>query len=141
MLPSNQKSADESSEWTRNSELPPLGAVNVRHGDLLRLGAKSALAWGNTDAEQTVQELKAERGRILPEQQTENWAINKLVHYNDWANMSRGDFQPVVDISTEFLAQFRCQSCSGTVYVAGRTGAEDSLRCSCGSYNLNLRSK
>jgi hypothetical protein len=26
----------------------------------------------------------------------EQWAVNKAVHYNEWANFGRTDFQPVV---------------------------------------------
>jgi recombinational DNA repair ATPase RecF len=118
-----------------------LGAVNGRHGDLLKKASKSANAWGNAKGAERIEQLKAERSGILPDQQSENWAINKLVHYNEWATMSRADFEPVVEVSKRFLAQFRCEKCGGTVYVAGRYGDEDALRCSCGAYNLNMRSK
>lgn len=118
-----------------------LSPVKGRHSDLLTKAGKSAAAWDNEQAKQIVQALKDERSQVIPAQETVSWAINKLVHNNDWATMSSADFQPVVDASKKFLALFQCQTCHGTIFVVGQSGNEDSLRCSCGSYNLNLRTK
>lgn len=118
-----------------------LDAVKGRHNDLLKKAAASANSWGNEEAKAEVERRKEERAKVIPIQETENWAINKLVHYNDGVNMSPSDFEPVLEACRQFLGLFHCASCNGTIYVVGTTGNEDSLRCSCGSYNLNLRSK
>jgi hypothetical protein len=77
----------------------------------------------------------------VPAQESESWVINKLVHNNDWAVLSKTDLQPVSDACKQFLALFQCIGCGGAIYVSGRHGDEDSLRCSCGLFFLNLRDK
>lgn len=115
-------------------------AVSQRHGDLLGKALKSARAWENDEARQQVESLQAQRTKALSEQTNENWAINKLVHYNDWASMTANDFRPVIDASREFLALFTCanEDCTGWIYAEGQGASAGTLRCKCGTYNLNL---
>ena len=67
-----------------------------------------------------------------------NYVLNKLVHNNDWANGTEGDFQPVLVAATEFLDLFKCTNaaCGSWITLSG-----DALRCACQTYNLNLRKK
>jgi hypothetical protein len=120
-----------------------LSAVIGRHNELLKKAAASANAWSNATAKQRVDELKADRAKVLPAQEAENWAINKLVHNNDWARMGKADFAPVVTASRNFLDLFSCNNpeCSGWIYVVGQPGKEETLNCACGDYHLNLRGK
>jgi energy-coupling factor transporter ATP-binding protein EcfA2 len=120
-----------------------LTAVKGRHGDLLKKAAASADSWNNTHARQRVQDIKDQRIKVIPAQECEGWAINKLVNNNDWATMGRGDFAPILDTSRQLLELFTCGNadCGSWIYVVGPPGKEDSLRCNCGSYNLNLRCK
>ncbi len=119
------------------------GAVKGRHGDWLKKAAASANSWNDTPAKQRVDELKQARSRALLAQEGENWAINALVHNNAWATMTKADFKPVVDACKQFLDLFSCSNsvCGSWIYVVGQPGDEESLRCNCGIYNLNLRSK
>ncbi|WP_411558251.1 AAA family ATPase [Plantibacter sp. MPB07] len=118
-------------------------AVKGRHGDLLKKATASANSWNNDDARQEVEALKAVRSEAMLAQDGENWAINALVHNNDWATMTKADFAPVVEASRQFLNLFTCSNgaCDGWIYVVGGPGREEGLRCSCGSFNLNLRKK
>jgi recombinational DNA repair ATPase RecF len=118
-------------------------AVKGRHGDLLKKATASANSWNNDPAKQQVEKLKEQRGMAMLAQDSENWAINALVHNNDWATMSKADFEPVVQACKQFLDLFTCSNatCDGWVYVLGIPGKEEELRCSCGSLNLNLRKK
>ena len=118
-------------------------AVKSRHGSLLKKAADSASSWNNEIAKQQVEDLKAERAKAMLAQDGENWAINALVHNNDWANMSKADFAPVVEVCKQFLDLFNCGNidCDSWVYVLGISGKEEGVRCSCGSFNLNLRKK
>lgn len=117
-------------------------AVKGRHGDLLKKAASSANSWNNDAAKQQVEDIKAERGQAILAQDGENWAINALVHNNDWAAMSKADFIPVVEASKQFLDLFTCGNtgCDSWVYVLGIPGKEEELRCSCGLFSLNLKS-
>jgi hypothetical protein len=116
-------------------------AVKSRHGDLLKKAAASANSWNNQAAKDQVEALKAKRFAAMLAQDGENWAINALVHNNDWATMSKADFAPVVDACKQFLGLFTCTNadCGAWIEVEGMPGNEQSLRCPCGTYNLNLR--
>lgn len=118
-------------------------AVKGRHGDLLKKATASANSWNNETDKQKVENLKAERAKAMCAQDGENWAINALVHNNDWATMTKADFAPVVEACKQFLDLFTCSNatCDGWVYVLGISGKEEELRCSCGSFALNLRKK
>lgn len=118
-------------------------AVKGRHRDLLKKATASANSWNNDAAKQKVEELKNERATAILAQDEENWAINALVHNNDWATMTKADFAPVVEACKQFLEMFTCSNdaCDGWIYVLGIPGKEEELRCPCGGFNLNLRKK
>lgn len=120
-----------------------LSAAKGRHSDLLKKAASSANSWSNSEAKQLVQDLKDQRAKVIPIQEDESWVINKLVHNNDWAQMVVGDLDPIIDASRQFLDLFTCSNpdCGSWIYVVGAPGNEEGLRCSCGTYNLNLQSK
>lgn len=127
-----------------NYELGALfSAAESRHGELLRKATDSAIKWNNEPAQQHAEDLKAARQNAILSQDADNWAINALVHNNDWATMSKADFVPVVDACKDFINLFTCSNpaCGGWIYVAGQPGREDALRCTCGRLNLNLRTK
>jgi hypothetical protein len=120
-----------------------LTAVKGRHGDLLKKAANAANSWNNESDKQKIEELKKARSEALLAQDGENWAINALVHYNEWATMTRSDFEPVADASRKFLDLFSCSNpaCESLIHVIGQRGQEESLRCDCNTYHLNLQAK
>ncbi|MGI8647937.1 MAG: hypothetical protein ACR2JX_06910 [Mycobacteriales bacterium] len=120
-----------------------LSAVKGRHNSLLKKAADAANSWKNEAAEQKVKELKKARPEVIRAQDGESWAINALVHYNERATMTRADFEPVVEACKQFLRLFSCASpsCEPWIRVTGQPGREESLRCDCGEYNLNLCKK
>ena len=70
----------------------------------------------------------------------EQWAVNKAVHYNEWANFGQKDFEPVVTAYQELLECFSCPSCKSWLYAAPRLNPE-SLRCPCNAVCLNLKAR
>jgi len=120
-----------------------LNAVKGRHRVLLKKAASSANSWNNDAAKRQVEELKNVRSEALLAQDGENWAINAMVHYNDWATMSKADFVPVVQACKQFLDLLSCSNpaCESWIHVIGPPGLEESLRCDCCTYDLNLRGK
>lgn len=60
------------------------------------------------------------------------------MHYNEWANFTKADFQPVVEACSDFLAIFECSTCNTQVRLSKVDGRDDALRCGCGSVQLNL---
>jgi RecF/RecN/SMC N terminal domain len=120
-----------------------LDSIKGRHSRLLSMAASSAQSWGNQYQAQQVEQLKQRRNAVIPEQDAEAWLLNKLVHNNDWANGTEADFRPVLAAAKDFLMLFQCDNpdCESWIAVGGRPGAEESLRCACQTYNLNLKKK
>lgn len=118
-------------------------AVKGRHGKLLKLAAASANSWNNDAAKAQVEALGRQREEAIRAQEGESWAINAKVHNNDWATLSKSEFEPVVNACRKFLDLFTCSNadCGAWIRVEGAPGKETALRCPCGSYNINLRRK
>ncbi len=119
-----------------------LGAVIGRQGELLKLAAKAATSWGDAEQKANVDELQKRRSEILAASNGEQWVINKAIHYNEWADLSKNDFKPVVSAFRDLLQQFRCQKpkCDSWLSLTPKSDAVD-LRCSCGSFRLNLKER
>lgn len=103
--------------------------------------AESAQSWGKTDQKDVVASRKTALGNSNAAVSIDQWAVNKGVHYNEWANFGRKDFEPVVAAYKELVEHFRCAGCGGFLYVAPARGPAEALRCACMTTNLNLVSK
>jgi hypothetical protein len=102
--------------------------------------AAAAQSWGNEADKEAVAKRKAALSAAAGASSVEQWAVNKAVHYNEWANFGRKDFEPVVAAFKALLACFRCETCESWVHVTPR-GMPESLRCGCNAINLNLKPK
>ena len=121
-----------------------LSAVTGRHGALLKKAAAAASSWNDKASSQRVDELKKARSEALLAQGSENWAINAVVHYNESATMSQIRLhpgrqrlqtihRPLLLLKPGLLVMDSCHRPAG--------GDEETLRCDCNTYNLNLRTK
>jgi hypothetical protein len=108
--------------------------------DLLGKATAAAQSWGKDAEKQAAGKRKDALSAAAGASNVEQWAVNKAVHYNEWANFGKKDFQPVVAAFKALLACFRCEACESWVHVAPR-GNPETLRCGCNSVNLNLRPK
>jgi recombinational DNA repair ATPase RecF len=117
--------------------LPP---VLSRMKDLLGKAAAAAQSWGNDAEKQAAGKRKDALSAAAGASNVEQWAVNKAVHYNEWANFGKRDFQPVVEAFKALLACFRCDTCESWIHVTPR-GNSESLRCGCNATNLNLKAK
>lgn len=118
-------------------------SVKGRHSKILKAAKASAISWGNVAEQEKINNLDEVRAAAAFAQDKENWAINLQVHYNDWATMPAAEFRHVVTAWREFLDLFTCanEACETWIYVVGSNGREESIRCRCGGYNLNLLKK
>ncbi len=118
-------------------------AIKSRHAGLLKLAKESASSWNKKDDLEKIKQIDKTRIEAALSQQRENWAVNLQVHFNDWADMSVNDFKPVVEAWHTFLDLYRCgnDACESWIGVTYNSGAQESLRCRCGEYNLNLLKK
>jgi hypothetical protein len=120
--------------------LPP---TLSRWKDRLKKGIKSAEHWGHDDAKATLKAKLAEAETLIAKSNAEQWTINKSVHFNEWENFTKAEFEEVVKAFRALLDHIRCQNekCGGYPYLTPRKGASEQLRCSCGAININLVNK
>jgi hypothetical protein len=98
----------------------------------------AAQSWGNVSAKETALKQKERLSAANAARNVEQWAVNKALHYNEWANFGKKDFEPVVAAFKELLECFSCDSCEGWLYVTPR-GNPDTLRCACSAVSINLK--
>lgn len=120
--------------------LPP---ALTRWKDRLKKGIKSAEHWGHDDVKAALEEKLAEAETLIAKSNTEQWAINKSVHFNEWENFTKAEFSEVTDAFKALLNHIRCQKekCGVYPYLTPRKGPSEQLRCSCGAVNINLKTK
>jgi hypothetical protein len=117
-----------------------LPSVLSRMKALYGKAAESAQSWGKDDEKELIARRKESLSSCSGASNAEQWAINRAVHYNEWAKFGKRDFEPVVTAFKDLLECFRCASCEFWLYVTPR-GAPDALRCGCAAINLNLKLK
>lgn len=119
-----------------------LSAVIGRQGELLKQAARAAKSWGDDAQLATVAAFQEARAKILAERNGEEWVINKAVHYNEWADLTKNDFRPVVSAFRHLLEQFRCDKpqCDSWLSLSPRVSPTD-LRCACGNLRFNLKER
>lgn len=108
--------------------------------ELYGKAADAAQSWGNSEDREEAGKQKSVLSTCNGAMSVEQWAVNKAVHYNEWANFGKKDFQPVVVAFKELLECFRCKSCDSGLHISPRTNPE-ALRCACNKLNFNLKQK
>jgi hypothetical protein len=98
--------------------------------------AESAKSWKKEDKEKICNERKQFLATCDAVMRTEQWSINKDVHYNSWANFGVNDFKPVVAAFKELMECFRCKVCNSWIYVLPKVNPQ-SLRCTCSDVDFN----
>jgi energy-coupling factor transporter ATP-binding protein EcfA2 len=119
-----------------------LTAVIGRQGELLKSALRAAKSWDDKEQIGKVEALQKARSEILTASNGEQWVINKAIHYNEWADLSKNDFKPVVTVFKQLLELFRCDKpkCDSWLSLTPRNDPID-LRCACGNLRLNLKEK
>lgn len=109
--------------------------------DLYGKAANSAQSWNNDALKALATERKKHLAESSGNKNVEEWAINKAVHYNEWANFGKNDFTPVVQTFKDLLDSKQCQDCGTWLYLVPKSGPLETLRCQCNNVNFNLKSK
>ncbi|PKO70700.1 MAG: chromosome segregation protein SMC [Betaproteobacteria bacterium HGW-Betaproteobacteria-16] len=108
---------------------------------LLKEAKAVAQSWGQTDNFEKAQELETKFAAAAAASNAEQWQVNAAVHYNEWANLHRNDFEPVVKSFKVLVDAFTCQTCHAILFVTPEHRSPESMRCKCGSINVNLLKK
>ena len=117
-----------------------LPSVMSRMKKLLGEAANAAQSWGDTVKRDAAAGHKDAVSKSKGAADMEQWAVNKAVHYNEWANFGKKDFEPVAAAFKELLECFQCPTCQSWLYVTPRV-APEALRCTCNAIQFNLNAK
>ncbi len=115
-----------------------LSAAVGQYRSLLAEAKNAANSWNNKDGLEALGVQESRAKQIFDRTQVEQWAVNVNVHYNQWANFSVNDFQPVVEAFQDLYALFVCMRCKAMLHVVSRGPTNESVRCACGQVNWNL---
>jgi len=108
---------------------------------LLEDGEKSASVWRLNDKKAAIAAMRTRAKDLIAKTNTEQWAINPSVHFNEWVNLQAHEFSEVVNAFKELLEHLRCENptCKSYLYVSPRKGQHEELRCNCGAMVINLK--
>ena len=116
-----------------------LPSVLARMDRLLGKAAEAAQSWANETKRDAISHHRTSLSASKRSTAVEQWAVNKAVHYNEWTNFGKKDFEPVVAAFKDVLDRFRCETCDSWLYVTPRRGPSESLRCTCDAISFNLK--
>ena len=125
-------------QWQLDDWLP---AAMEQYKDLVKRWRRAAESWGDSDTVTAIDEQESIRKQIYARTHVEQWSVNTSVHYNNWADMSKEDFLPVVDAFRDLQGLFVCSNCDGLLEKMPRKGNLEFAKCPCGRINWNLRHK
>ena len=103
--------------------------------------ADSAQSWNNDELKALAIERKKQLAESSGNKNVEEWAVNKAIHYNEWANFGKNDFTPVVQTFKELLECMQCLDCGTWLYIVPKNGPLEALKCQCNNVNFNLKVK
>ena len=124
--------------WELGDFLP---AAMSRYRGLLKKAKSVAHSWGDIDCFDELSVQDSTVGQIYSRCGAEQWAVNANVHYNNWANFSSDDFQPVVDAFQDLCAVFLCSKCGGMLHVTTSGIRPVGVQCNCGVVHWNLEER
>lgn len=104
----------------------------------IKKGKKSANSWGQTDIVAHLDAWDSRVQKTAQEAKQDEWAINTVVHFNEWENQTPAEFSLVAASWKLLMGAFSCSNCEGLVKI---TAEKDSLRCACQAVSVNLLEK
>jgi len=126
------------SKWELGDLLIP--AIDC-YRSLLKKTIESAKSWNNNELVSELTELDSIRSSIYKRTYAEQWVINTNVHYNNWANMGKEDFTPVVQAFQDLCELFICSKCRSLIKLTMVGSKPTNIICNCGEINWNLVQK
>lgn len=125
-------------QYSLGDLLPP-GVKRLR--DFLKNGIKAAESWQQSENKEKIEKLLQALNTATQASEVEQWQINTAIHYNEWENLNKTDFEPVVEAFKKLNGIFECDTCEELLYLIPERGKKEAVRCGCGSININLIGK
>ncbi|MCB4767108.1 hypothetical protein LGR54_00680 [Ancylobacter sp. Lp-2] len=114
-----------------------IGAMN----ELYKKAKTTAQSWGDKARVEEINGCHTDFTAAVTQSQSEQWEINPAVHFNEWANLQRQDFAPVIAAFKQLEREFECHACGDLIYVVHTGKTKEAARCGCAKVNLNLKPK
>lgn len=114
-----------------------IGAMN----ELYKKAKATAQSWSDKSRVDEINGYHTSFTAAVVQSQSDHWEINPAVHFNEWANLQRQDFEPVVAAYKQLEREFECPSCGDLIYVVQTGKTKEAVRCGCAKVNLNLKPK
>ncbi|MBI4284876.1 MAG: AAA family ATPase [Chloroflexi bacterium] len=124
--------------WELGDFLP---AAIGQYRSLLKHAKQSANSWNDVEKLEMFNELESVMCTISRRTTAEQWALNANVHYNNWYNFTKNDFQPVAEAFHDLCNVFLCSECGSMLSLAAVNEEPVAIRCNCGKVNWNLTIK
>lgn len=111
-------------------------------GNLFKKAKAAANSWNQKEMIDAISECEKTFAEAKVEVEHDKWQLNATVHFNEWDNLQKPDFEPVVGAFKRFTGLFVCSTCQEMLYVVpAHEFSKEGLRCGCGKTNLNLLPK
>jgi len=124
-----------SERWSLGDFLPAsVTRLDKYIGEAINVAQSS----GDTELKETLVALRARVKQARSQYTSEQGVMNPAVHFNEWANYSRQDFEPLVTAMQELCELFSCQACGGILEAVGKGEVITEVRCACGKSILRL---
>lgn len=115
-----------------------------RYRELLGVAKRSANSWNKKDILLELDMKSEHLAKVVSDIQSEQWAVNKAVHYNEWAHLGKEDFEPIVKAFKQlYETVYLCENleCNSIVQIVYDKGNTVGVKCKCGQTNWNLVEK
>ncbi|MGZ2457767.1 AAA family ATPase [Rhizobium anhuiense] len=116
---------------------PAISHLKIQYKD----ARQAAATWQDTDRIAAIEAREKAFDDAVNKAKVEQWQINPSVHYNEWANLHKSEFLPVVTAFETLCALFKCNVCGGLMEVSPSRGKREYLQCLCGNVKLSFLNK
>lgn len=93
------------------------------------------------DEEKELKILSETKRTIFNKIGKEMWSVNVNIHFNQWADFSVKEFEPIVKCYKDLYDLFICNKCNSIIRVIPNGKNPQNVRCNCGEVNWNLVKK
>ncbi len=83
--------------------------------ELWKLGKNSASSWNKQEILDEINLRDEKRKELFIEAEKYFGSMNSQVHYNQWAQFTKGDFIPVIEVFQNFIENLECSNCKNYI--------------------------